>query len=120
MLLPPIQLYHNTIQMGLSNHAERRRGQAMPTKLMTVTQCAEKHGVTRKTIHRAIERGALTAERVGHVWVMTEEACDAYRPIRDPREKGKRAMEVRWGARRRTRPHESDDGDEAADARSGS
>lgn len=64
-------------------------------RFLSITECAARHGVTRKTIHRAIERGALAAQRVGHVWIVTEEACDAFRPVRDPHEKGRLGVEAR-------------------------
>jgi excisionase family DNA binding protein len=67
---------------------------------LSITECARRHGVTRKTIHRAIERGALQAERVGHVWVVQEDACVNFTPLKDPREKGRRGMAVRWQARK--------------------
>lgn len=72
--------------------------------LLTVTQCARRHSVSRAAIHAAIRRGALAAQRVGHVWVVSEADCDAYQPIKDARAKGRRAMSVRWGG-----PHQIDD-----------
>jgi excisionase family DNA binding protein len=67
------------------------------SRLLSVTECARHHAVTRKTVQRAIQRGALAAERVGHIWVITEEACARYQPIRDPQVKGRRGAEARWG-----------------------
>lgn len=72
-------------------------------KLLSITECADRHGVRRTTIHAAIQRGALPATKVGHTWVIAEADCTAYRPLRDPHEKGKRGAGVRWGAPRGAR-----------------
>ena len=68
-------------------------------KLLSVTECAQRHGVTRRTILDAITRGALDAERVGHIWAISEEACARYVPVTNPHEKGVRGARVRWGDR---------------------
>lgn len=67
------------------------------SKRLSVTECAQQHGVTRTAIHRAIKRGALPAERIGNAWAVTEEDCATYQPLRDPRQKGSRGADVRWG-----------------------
>jgi hypothetical protein len=40
-------------------------------ELLSITECALHHGLTRAGIHAAIKRGALGAQRVGHMWVVT-------------------------------------------------
>jgi hypothetical protein len=78
-------------------------------KLLSITECARIHGVGRSTIHSAIRRTALPAERVGHAWTITEEACRVYQPMRDPAARGVWAAEVRWGQRRAARSAAGDD-----------
>lgn len=68
-------------------------------KLLSVSECASRRSVSRASVHAAIKRGALAAQRVGHGWVITEEACDAYQPLADPRAKGAKGAASRWGRR---------------------
>ncbi len=75
-------------------------------KLLSVTECAARHGVSRATIHAAIKRGILAADRIGRMWVISEEACAAYQPERAPQARGARGAAVRWGGR----PSEADSG----------
>jgi hypothetical protein len=66
------------------------------SKLLSTEECAKRHGVSRKAIHAAIVRGDLPAQRVGHAWIITEEACAGYRPLTDAHDKGKKGAAARW------------------------
>ena len=58
---------------------------------MTLPQAAARIGVSRFTLARAARRGTLTAIAAGGVWLVTQEALDAYerrsrgRPGRKPK-----------------------------------
>jgi excisionase family DNA binding protein len=69
-------------------------------RLLSTTECARQHGVTRATIHAAIKRRALPALRVGRSWVITQEACAGYQPVCDPRARGAIAAAARWSKQR--------------------
>jgi excisionase family DNA binding protein len=71
----------------------------MAERLLSVSECAARHKVARTTIHQAIRRGALAAIKVGSIYVITEQACEAYQPVREPRAKGTRGAAVRWGSK---------------------
>jgi hypothetical protein len=51
--------------------------------LLTITEAAREKGCTRQAIHCAIARGCLTAQRVGHGWVIhRDDKYTAYQPRR--------------------------------------
>jgi hypothetical protein len=77
---------------------------------VSVTQCAERHGITRAAIHAAISEGRLEATRIGHAWAIREADCSAYQPVRTGRERGRRSGEVRRALIARAR--EADKGEE--------
>lgn len=66
--------------------------------LLSVSECAERKGVKRQTIHAAIQRGALPAQLVGKYYVIRPEDCEAYQPI----------IERKDRARRKPQPGEQD------------
>lgn len=47
-------------------------------ELLTVSQAAERLGLSRKTVWLQINRGVLTASRLGSVWVVTAREVDRY------------------------------------------
>jgi excisionase family DNA binding protein len=64
----------------------------MAEQLVSVTQCAERKGITRQSVLQAIQRGDLSAEKVGNNYVIREADCEAYEPAREPGERARR----RW------------------------
>jgi excisionase family DNA binding protein len=47
-------------------------------ELLTVSQAAERLGLSRKTVWLQINRGVLSAARLGSVWVITAREVDRY------------------------------------------
>lgn len=64
---------------------------------LSVTQCASRLGVTRATVHKAIQRGDIQARRIGNSYVIKADDCEAYTPVMDPKESGRIGAERRWG-----------------------
>lgn len=50
---------------------------------LTVAQAAEKAGMTRRGVNKAIERGKLRAEKFGDVWVIVAEDFDEWMDARN-------------------------------------
>jgi hypothetical protein len=55
-------------------------------ELLSVTQCAAHHGLTRSVVLLAIARNDLPARKVGKVWVIQHADCEAYTPALTPQE----------------------------------
>lgn len=70
----------------------------MSEKLISVTECAKKKGISRQSVNHAISRGALPAEKVGNSYVIKKEDCEAYEPAREPVDRANR----RWGKEKGT------------------
>lgn len=47
-------------------------------ELFTVTQAAERLGMHRTAVHRALVQGRLGAQRVGSTWIMRQEDIEEY------------------------------------------
>lgn len=63
----------------------------MASDLLSITQAAERRGVSRQWIHKLIQDGKLKAEQVGEIFVLKTrdvDACDMPGPGR-PRANGK-------------------------------
>jgi hypothetical protein len=60
-----------------------------------MSQVAEQKGMTRAGVHKAIQRGDIPAERVGHGWVIPEAALEAFQPA-SPQDKGFAGAGARW------------------------
>ena len=67
----------------------------MDSELLSVTECAFRHGVSRAAILTAIRDGRLQAVKVGTVWVIPAEEADRYQPIKDQADRGRRSGEQR-------------------------
>lgn len=72
-------------------------------KQLSVTECAERRGVSRSSVVYAIHRGDLAAVKIGNAWVINEDACDAYRPLTKS-EAGKRGGAAMRGRPRKRKP----------------
>lgn len=95
----PMAIILRKAENGSAPHSPgllQSRGVTTMPNLLSVSECARRHGVARSTIHAAIRRGALPARRVGRVWVINEEDCDAFRPLSDPHAKGQKGAAARW------------------------
>ena len=68
-----------------------------PRLLLTVTQCAAHHEVSRTAIHSAIREGRLAARKAGNIWLVTEADCQSYQPLRTAAERAKRNRELPKG-----------------------
>lgn len=49
--------------------------------IVTVAQAAAQLGLARSTVLKQIEKGAISAERLGSVYVITQEEVDRYRTV---------------------------------------
>jgi excisionase family DNA binding protein len=49
--------------------------------MLSTAQAAERLGITRQAVFNLIQRGALTADRVGRAWLVHEDSVE--RRIRD-------------------------------------
>lgn len=67
----------------------------MDSELLSVTECAQRHGVSRAAILAAISAGRLQALRVGTVWAIPAAEADRYQPLKDPAARGQRSGEER-------------------------
>ncbi len=47
-------------------------------QLLTLSQAAERLGLSRKTLWLQVDRGVLHATRIGSVWVVTESEMERY------------------------------------------
>jgi excisionase family DNA binding protein len=47
--------------------------------MLTLTQAAEQLGVTSSNLRQALARGRLHAERIGPIWVVSQDEVDRYR-----------------------------------------
>jgi predicted DNA-binding transcriptional regulator AlpA len=65
-------------------------------KLISITECAERRGITRAAVHAAIKRGDLHAQKIGNTFAVKEADCDSYMPT-PPKERGAKGAAKRWG-----------------------
>lgn len=85
-------LYHAMLDL-LSIKVAHLRGSASSPKIhqdhFTVTQAAAELGVTRGTVQKAIERGAIKAHKVGNRWLIPSNEVESYevsdRGVKKPR-----------------------------------
>jgi excisionase family DNA binding protein len=54
---------------------------------ITVTQAAEKYGVSNRSIQRAVERGDIPARRIGNLYLLDAEGVRLYAAVHDARRK---------------------------------
>jgi hypothetical protein len=73
----------------MSERKPSKKGNPMDG-LITVSDCAVRKSVSVQAVNDAIKRGAIAAQKVGPLWLMTEEACEAYQPAKTPSERGAR------------------------------
>jgi hypothetical protein len=62
--------------------------------LITVADCAARKGVSVQAVNSAIKRGAIPAQKVGPLWLMTERACNDYSPAKSYSERGKKGAGI--------------------------
>lgn len=53
----------------------------MATGYLTITEAAERLGVSRQRVHQLIKQGRLEAEQVGHIWIIPESALDDIKKV---------------------------------------
>lgn len=61
---------------------------------LSVTQCAQRRGVSRTAILLAIQRGDLAARKIGNSYAIAATDCDCYQPLTKA-EAGRRSGEAR-------------------------
>jgi excisionase family DNA binding protein len=47
--------------------------------MLTVTEAAERLGLSRSTVLNQIRAGAIRSERIGRLWVISEDEVERYR-----------------------------------------
>lgn len=75
-------------------------------KLFTMTQAAQRLGMHRTAVHKALMQGRLGAQRVGSAWVVRQEDIEEYE--RRPKHPGgrPRAMVSDWAMNHAEEPNE--------------
>ena len=68
----------------------------MSEKLLSTGECAALLGLSRQAVTNAVRRGEIKAVRTGRTYVVTQAACEAYRPMKDLSEQGRYAVSARW------------------------
>lgn len=63
-----------------------------PTEL-TVTEAADKYGIEKRSLHKAIERGQIPARKIGPLYIVDAEAARLYGEIF----KARRALDTYTG-----------------------
>lgn len=48
-------------------------------ELLTISQAAERLGLSRKTLWLQINRGTLHGQQIGHMWIVTASEVERYR-----------------------------------------
>jgi excisionase family DNA binding protein len=64
-------------------------------KLLSTSECAERKGVSRIAIYKAIKRGDLAAIPSGRSFKVKQEVCDKWEPVNSSTA-GKRGAASRW------------------------